>query len=70
MKGFAEWTFEGGLKKKQMAGALHLVGVAGNRTRYQSGTYGCMWQSGQFIVNLSGTAIREQRLYYRLRILS
>ena len=33
MEGFVEWTFEGGPKGN------HLVGVTGNRTRYQSGMY-------------------------------
>ena len=33
MEGFVEWTFEGGPKGN------HLVGVTGNRARYQFGMY-------------------------------
>ena len=54
---FAEWTFEGGLNI--------LVGLAGNRTRYQSGVYDSTCESGQY-VKVSGTAII--RAYYRLRL--
>ena len=44
--------------------SIERVGVAGNRTRYQSGAYDSTWGKWT-LVNLSGTAII--RFYYRLR---
>ena len=58
MEGFVEWTFEGGPKGN------HLVGVTGNRARYQYGMYDAYMREWTF-VNLSGTAII--RFYYRLK---
>ena len=37
----AEWTFEGSPKWT----GIFRVGVVGNRTRYQSGVYGCTCES-------------------------
>ena len=59
MEGFVEWTFEGGPKGN------HLVGVTGNRARYQFGMYDIVRERVDNSVNLSGTAII--RFYYRLK---
>ena len=56
-----EWTFEG---KSERDFIISPVGNAGNRTRYQSGTYDSTCERGRY-AKLSGTAIISN--YYRLR---